>query len=147
MCMPRGRGRRPRAVAMSLARDDCTVLSRRGRLVSRFGQKNENQRRERQERSGGPSRRALVAPKPWATLSVHVKEGDSWRAVAKAIVRMKTRTYLVIVACRRSDVRGEKQPKKTRRVRNHALDARPAESRRQRATFGVKNSPKKTACV
>ena len=51
-CMPRGRGRRPRAVARSLAREDHTttprwrarariVLSRRERPVSRIGQKKE----------------------------------------------------------------------------------------------------------
>ena len=50
MCMPRGRGRPSRPVASSQAREDCTrppcwraiariVLSRRGQLVSRFGQK------------------------------------------------------------------------------------------------------------
>ena len=52
MCMPRGRGRRPRAVARSQTCEDHTttprwrarariVLSRRGRLVSGFGQKKE----------------------------------------------------------------------------------------------------------
>ena len=52
MCMPRGRGRPSRPVASSQAREDCTrppcwraiariVLSRRGRLVSRVGQKKE----------------------------------------------------------------------------------------------------------
>ena len=51
-CMPRGRGRRPRAMARSRTREDHTttprwrarariVLSRRGRLVSRVGQKKE----------------------------------------------------------------------------------------------------------
>ena len=51
-CMPRGRGRRPRAVARSQTCEDHTttprwrarariVLSRRGQLVSRFGQKKE----------------------------------------------------------------------------------------------------------
>ena len=80
MCTPKGRGRRPRAVARSQTCEDHTttprwrarariVLSRRGRLVSRIGQKKEKSTTCDAERA--PEER-LVAPNPWATLGTHV---------------------------------------------------------------------------
>ena len=80
MCMPRGRGRLSKTVAMSLAREDHSTtprwrarakncVLRRGRPVSRIGQKKEKIGYVDAERA--PEER-LVAPNLWATLSVHV---------------------------------------------------------------------------